>query len=136
PQATAATLRDGWLRTGDVGRLDTEGFLYIVGRRSDIIKVGAHRVHPRDVEDVLEELPEVAEAAVIGVEDEILGEVIKAFVVPAAGSQPQVQHVKRHCLERLASYKVPRFVEFVTSLPRTPSGKIRRVALQNFGESP
>jgi acyl-CoA synthetase (AMP-forming)/AMP-acid ligase II len=135
PEATAAVLRDGWLRTGDMGRLDEDGFLYIVGRRSDIIKVGAHRVHPQDVEDVLAELDDVAESAVIGVEDEILGEVIKAFVLLRPGSGLQEREVKRHCLEKLAPYKVPKFVEFVNSLPRTPSGKVQRAALQTAGES-
>jgi acyl-CoA synthetase (AMP-forming)/AMP-acid ligase II len=135
PEATSAVLHDGWLKTGDVGRLDDEGFLYIVGRRSDIIKVGAHRVHPQDVEDVLAELDDVAESAVIGVDDDILGEVIKAFVLLRPGSGLKEQQVKRHCLEKLAPYKVPRFVEFVNSLPRTASGKIQRAALQTAGES-
>jgi acyl-coenzyme A synthetase/AMP-(fatty) acid ligase len=92
-------------------------------------------VHPQDVEDVLAELDDVAESAVIGVEDEILGEVIKAFVLLRPGSGLQEREVKRHCLEKLAPYKVPKFVEFVNSLPRTPSGKVQRAALQTAGES-
>ena len=129
PDATEAVLRDGWLKTGDVGFLDPEGFLFIVGRRSDIIKVGAHRVHPQDVEDVLAELPDVTECAVVGVDDDVLGEVIKAFIVRPADSALREQQVKRHCLDKLASYKVPKFVEFVASLPRTPSGKVQRSLL-------
>lgn len=131
PLATAEVLRDGWLKTGDVGHLDADGFLYIVGRRSDIIKVGAHRVHPQDVEAVLAELSDVSECAVVGVDEEILGEVIKAFVVRRPQSSLQEQQIKRHCLERLAAYKVPRFIEFVAHLPRTPSGKVQRSLLQN-----
>lgn len=129
PEATANVLRGGWLKTGDMGYLDAEGFLYLVGRRSDIIKVGAHRVHPQDIEDVLAEIDDVSECAVVGIADEILGEVIKAFIVRAAGSPLQEQQVKRHCLERLAAYKVPKFVEFVAYLPRTSSGKVQRSRL-------
>jgi len=135
PGATAEALRDGWLRTGDVGRLDDEGFLHIVGRRSDIIKVGSHRVHPQDVEQVLAELADVSECAVVGVDDEILGEVIKAFVVRSQDSPLQELQVKRHCLERLAAYKVPKYVEFVAQLPRTSSGKVQRSVLQNPQET-
>jgi long-chain acyl-CoA synthetase len=129
-EATSAVLRDGWLKTGDVGRLDRDGFLYIVGRRSDIIKVGAHRVHPQDVEFVLAELPEVAECAVVGVAEEILGEVVKAFIVLRPGMTLQPEQVKRHCLANLAAYKVPKTIEYVAALPRTASGKVRRAALQ------
>ncbi len=131
PEATAQVLRDGWLRTGDIGRLDEEGFVHIVGRRSDIIKVGAHRVHPQDVEHVLAELSTVGECAVVGVADDLLGEVIKAFIVPAAGTAPHAHEVRRHCLENLPNYKVPKFIEFVACLPRTPSGKVQRAALLN-----
>jgi acyl-CoA synthetase (AMP-forming)/AMP-acid ligase II len=134
-EATSKVLRDGWLKTGDVGYLDAEGFLYLVGRRSDIIKVGAHRVHPQDIEEVLAEIAGVSECAVVGVADDILGEVIKAFIVRPAGSPLQEQQVKRHCLDRLAAYKVPRFVEFVASLPRTPSGKVQRARLLDPQES-
>lgn len=127
PLATAAVLRDGWLRTGDLGWMDAEGFLFIAGRRSDMIKTGAHRVHPQDVEDALREMDGVLEAAVAGVDDAILGQVVKAWVVAAAGLDANA--VRAHCRARLAPYKVPRQVEFVTRLPRTASGKVRRAAL-------
>lgn len=125
PEATAAVLVDGWLRTGDSGRLDEEGFLYLDGRRSDIIKVGAHRVQPLDIEHVIEELPGVAEVAVVPEDDPLLGQVIKACIV-RQGSEPSMEAVKAHCRARLAVYKIPKTVEFVTSLPRTASGKLRR----------
>jgi long-chain acyl-CoA synthetase len=129
PEATAAVLQDGWLRTGDVGRLDADGFLWLQGRRSDMIKTGAHRVHPGDIEDAIAELAGVSEVAVVGIDDEVLGQVVKAFVV-APGLPPNSENlVKAHCRERLASYKIPREVEFVTALPRTASGKVRRAAL-------
>lgn len=134
-ESTDQVLRDGWLRTGDVGYRDDEGFLYIVGRRSDIIKVGAHRVAPQDVEAVIVELPGVDECAVIGVDDEILGQVIKAFVVSPPGSEIAEIQVKRHCRENLPAYKVPKYVEFVAGLPRTASGKVQRSKLLESQES-
>jgi acyl-CoA synthetase (AMP-forming)/AMP-acid ligase II len=133
--ATDQVLRDGWLKTGDVGHLDEDGYLYISGRRSDMIKVGAHRVSPQDVENVLAELTDVSECAVVGVADDILGEVIKAFIVRPAGSPLQELQVKRHCLEKLAGYKVPKYVEFVPSLPRTATGKVQRAMLAGSRES-
>lgn len=129
PQASAAVLRDGWLRTGDMGHLDHDGYLYLVGRRSDMIKVGAHRIHPQDIEEAIAELDGVQEVAVVGVEDELLGQSIKAFVVPAAGAELDAMRVQRHCRERLAAYKVPKQVEIVASLPKTASGKVRRAEL-------
>lgn len=128
--ATREVLRAGWLKTGDMGHLDDEGFLYLVGRRSDMIKAGAHRIHPQDIEDVVLELTEVQEAAAVGVDDDVLGQAIKVFVVPAAGSTLTPMKIQAHCRERLANYKVPKFVEFVSGLPRTASGKIRRAELQ------
>lgn len=87
PDASASVLHDGWLRTGDMGHLDADGFLYIDGRRSDMIKTGAHRVHPNDIEDVIHEVPGVSEAAVVGIDDSVLGQVVKAFIV-APGLPP------------------------------------------------
>ncbi len=124
--ATRATIVDGWLRTGDAGRMDEEGFLYIEGRRSDIIKVGAHRVNPQDVELAIVSLEGVEEVAVVGIDDPVLGQVIKACIVASASGAPTELAVKAHCRARLANYKVPKQVEFVASLPRTASGKVRR----------
>ena len=128
PEATAATLVDGWLRTGDLGYLDADGFLWLAGRRSDMIKTGAHRVHPQDVEEVIAELPGVREVAVTGVDDALLGQVVAAFLV-RDGDVPNEMAVKAHCRQRLASYKIPKQVAFVAELPRTASGKVRRAAL-------
>jgi len=129
PEASAAVLQDGWLRTGDLGRLDADGFLFLAGRRSDMIKTGAHRVHPLDVEEAIAELAEVAEVAVVGVDDATLGQAIKAVIVPAAGAAPDADRVKAHCRARLAAYKIPKQVQFVAALPKTASGKIRRALL-------
>jgi long-chain acyl-CoA synthetase len=128
PEATAATLVDGWLRTGDEGHLDADGFLWLSGRRSDMIKTGAHRVHPQDVEEVIAELPGVREVAVTGIDDSLLGQVVAAFLVPGEDA-PSAMAVKAHCRQRLAGYKIPKQVAFVSELPKTASGKIRRAAL-------
>ena len=129
PDASAAVLRDGWLRTGDMGHLDSDGYLFLAGRRSDMIKTGAHRVHPNDIEDVILEIPGVTEVVVVGVDDSILGQVVKAFIV-APGLPPGSEAlIKAHCRERLANYKIPRDIAFVSALPRTASGKVRRAAL-------
>ncbi len=129
PEASAAVLDDGWLRTGDMGHLDADGYLFLDGRRSDMIKTGAHRVHPNDIEDVIVELAGVSEAAVVGIHDVVLGQVIKAFIVAPGLPLRSENMIKAHCRERLASYKIPREIEFVSALPRTASGKIRRAAL-------
>lgn len=140
PEATAAVLRESWLRTGDLGRLDADGFLYLAGRRSDMIKTGAHRVHPGDIEEAIAELAAVSEVAVVGVADDVLGQVPKAYVVLRETASPSQTHhaqscvsqelaIKAHCRTRLPPYKIPRFVEFVDALPKTASGKVRRVAL-------
>lgn len=128
-ETTAGVLKDGWLKTGDMGHVDGDGFLFLSGRRGDMIKTGAHRVHPKDVEEVLIDLAGVGEVAVVGIDDDVLGQVIKAFIVPQAGTDLSIDAVKAHCRERLAIYKIPKFIEFVADLPKTASGKIRRVVL-------
>ena len=99
-----------------------------------MIKTGAHRVHPPDVEEVIAELPGVAECAVVGVEDDILGQVIKAFVVAAEPARGSTRRGQGALSRRLATYKIPKSVEFVTTLPKTASGKVRRVLLIGLGE--
>ena len=96
PEASGAVLRDGWLKTGDMGYLDGDGYLFLSGRRSDMIKTGAHRVHPKDVEEVLAELAGVDEVAVIGIDDDTLGQVIKAVVVPRRDHALTEQRIKAH----------------------------------------
>ena len=128
PAATALVLRDGWLRTGDVGRIDDEGYLFLAGRRSDMIKTGAHRVHPLDVEEALLEHPGIEQVAVAGVADGLLGQVVKAWVVARSPGLDE-NAVRAHCRGRLAPWKIPRDVDFVSALPRTASGKVRRASL-------
>ena len=129
PEATDAVLREGWLHTGDLGHLDAKGYLYLDGRRSDMIKTGAHRVNPADVEEAIAELAWVIEAAVVGIDDDVMGQVIKAFVVVAQEQPRGEDRIRAHCRARLAPYKVPKQVEFIGALPRTASGKVRRVQL-------
>lgn len=126
---TAEVLRGGWLKTGDMGRVDADGYLFLEGRRTDMIKVGAHRIFPRDVEEAIAELPGIAEVAVVGIDDEMLGQVIKAFIACSSGSAVDMMTVQAHCRARLAPFKIPKHVEFVAALPKTSSGKIRRRAL-------
>jgi acyl-CoA synthetase (AMP-forming)/AMP-acid ligase II len=128
PDATAATwTADGWLRTGDLGYLDEDGFLYLVGRKKELIIRGGHNVYPTDVEAVLAEHPAVREAAVVGVPHEVLGEDIAAFVVtdPAAGPLDE-EAVIDWCRGRLADYKCPRHVRFLAELPRNATGKVMK----------
>jgi acyl-CoA synthetase (AMP-forming)/AMP-acid ligase II len=127
--ATADVLRDGWLKTGDMGRIDADGYLFIVGRRSDMIKAGAHRIHPQDIEDAITEMSSVQEAAAVGVDDETLGQSVCVFVVPQEGAALTPMQVQAHCRSRLANYKIPKRVEIVATLPRTASGKVRRAEL-------
>jgi acyl-CoA synthetase (AMP-forming)/AMP-acid ligase II len=136
PGESARVLVDGWLHTGDIARRDEDGYIFIVGRRSDMIKTGAHRVSPQEIEEVIAELDGVAEVAAVGVADEILGEVIKAVIVPRAGHGLDKRGVQAHCHARLAMYKVPKHVEFVAELPKTASGKLKRFSLRKSGKQP
>jgi acyl-CoA synthetase (AMP-forming)/AMP-acid ligase II len=123
---------DGWLRTGDLGRLDENGYLYLIGRRGDMIIRGGENVYPVEVENRLLEHPRVADAAVIGVPDRLLGEAIKAFVVPADPAEPPAsEELRAFARAALAGFKVPARWEFVPSLPRNASGKLLRRQLRS-----
>ncbi|MDF2647043.1 MAG: AMP-dependent synthetase and ligase [Paenibacillus sp.] len=123
---TAMTIRDGWLYTGDMGRIDEDGFFSIVDRKKDLIIAGGYNIYPRDIEEVLFEHPAILEAAVAGVPDEYRGETVKAFVVLKPGMTLTEKELELWCRERLAAYKVPRKVEFRQSLPKTMIGKVLR----------
>lgn len=130
PAATAEALRNGWLHTGDIGKMDEAGNLYIIGRKKDIIIVKGQNIHPGDVEAVLCQHPDVAEAAVIGVPDEMRGEVVGAAIKLRPGATATETDIKRLCLERLASYKVPKQIFFLNSLPHTPAGTIDKESIR------
>ncbi|MFC0106285.1 class I adenylate-forming enzyme family protein [Kibdelosporangium aridum] len=132
PDATTEMIdADGWVATGDLGRLDDDGFLYIVDRKKDMVVTGGFNVYPTEIEQVVSRLPAVAEVAVIGVPDETWGESLKAVVVIRDGHGLTADEVVAVCTENLAGYKKPRSVEFVAELPKTGSGKIMRRALRD-----
>jgi long-chain acyl-CoA synthetase len=130
PEETEATLKDGWLYTGDVGMKDEDGYLYIVDRKKDMIISGARNIYPREIEELLHTHPAILEAAVIGVPDEYWGESVKALVVLRGGMMATEEEIVNYCKEHLASYKKPRLVEFVDSLPKNPGGKIDKKELK------
>jgi long-chain acyl-CoA synthetase len=132
PEETAQTITpDGWLRTGDIARMDEEGYFYIVDRLKDIIIVGGFNVVPREIEEVLYEHPAVQEAVVAGVPDAYSGEMVKAYVVMRTGQTATADEIIAFCRERLTAYKVPRQVDFRTELPKTLVGKpLRRVLVE------
>lgn len=130
PEETAKTFRDGWLYTGDMARMDEDGYLYIVERKKDLIIRGGFNIYPRDVEEVLHKHPAVLDAAVIGVPDPVMGEEIKAFIVLREGQSATEQELIEHCQQYLAKFKCPKYVEFIDQIPRNPVGKILRKELR------
>ncbi len=128
PEDTARILRDGWLWTGDVGHLDADGYLYLTGRSREMIKTGAHRVSPWEIEQLIQSVPGVREAAVIAAPDRLLGEVIQACVQSTEHADQDAlrRQILQTCKMRLAPYKVPKYVVFIGELPRTASGKVRK----------
>jgi long-chain acyl-CoA synthetase len=132
PQETTAALTpDGWLRTGDGGYLDDDGYLFLTDRIKDMIVSGGENVYPIEVEEVLAHHPDVADVAVVGVPDERWGETVKALVVPTADRTPTAEELVAFARERLAGYKLPRSIEFVDDLPRTATGKVLKRELRD-----
>src|SRR5690625_2849615 len=129
PEDTAATLQDGWLKTGDLGRLDSDGYLTIIGRLKELIIRGGYNVYPREVEDALYEHAQVAEVAVIGVPDDYYGEEIAAIVALTPDASTSQDALRAWAKERLSAYKVPRILQFVDELPKGPTGKILKRAI-------
>jgi long-chain acyl-CoA synthetase len=130
PEETAAAMRGGWFHSGDIGHLDTDGFLYITDRKKDMIIRGGFNIYPRDVEEILYGHPSVLEAAVVGVPDPALGEEVKAFVVLRPGHTADSDELLAYCRERLAKYKSPKSVAFIDALPKNPIGKILKKDLR------
>jgi long-chain acyl-CoA synthetase len=124
PEATAETLRDGWLHTGDMAKVDEDGYFFIVDRKKDLIIRGGYNVYPREVEEVLYEHPAVMEAAVIGIKDDKLGEEVGAAVTLKEGQDASADELREFVKEQVAAYKYPRRVWFVDELPKGPTGKI------------
>lgn len=127
---TALALRDGWLYTGDIGKVDEEGYFYIVDRKKDVVIAGGFNVYPREIDEVLIEHPKITEACAVGIPDPYRGETIKAFVVLREGQTMTAEEVIQHCTKKLARYKVPKSVEFVNALPKSGVGKVLRKELR------
>jgi long-chain acyl-CoA synthetase len=130
PQETAATLRDGWLFTGDIARMDQDGYFYIVDRKKDMVISGGHNVYPREIEEVLYGHPKVKEVCAIGIPHSSRGEQVKVFVVPAGGESVAAEELTEYCQTRLADYKLPTRFEFRKDLPKSDVGKILKKALR------
>jgi acyl-CoA synthetase (AMP-forming)/AMP-acid ligase II len=131
PTASAETLKGGWLHTGDLGYMDEDGFVYLVDRKKDMIIRGGENVYSNEVEQVLSSHPAVAEVAVVGGPDPVMGEKVCAFLVTKPGqARPDVEDIKRHCLAQLAPYKVPVDIRFIDILPRNATGKILKPNLR------
>ncbi len=126
PDETAGVLKKDGLYTGDLAKIDEDGFFYIVSRKSDMIKSGAHRISPKEIEEIIAEHDGVLESVVVGVPDEILGEAIKAIIVARQGSALTEREIIMHCRNNLPAFKIPRIIEFRDDIPKTSSGKIRR----------
>ena len=130
PQATEEAFGGGWFHTGDIGYEDEDGFFFIIDRKKDLIIRGGYNVYPREVEEVLYSHPAVAEAAVVGVRHELLGEDVKAYIELKPGATVSEEELISYAKERLAAYKYPRIVEFRPSLPKLATGKIAKVELK------
>lgn len=131
PISTAATIREGWLFTGDLGYIDEEGYLYLIDRAKDVIKPSGFQVWPREVEEVISSHPAVEEVGVVGVPDPVRGEAVKAWIVLRPGKSVQPSELKNFCRQRLTAYKVPRKFEFCDRLPKSSVGKVLRRELRS-----
>jgi long-chain acyl-CoA synthetase len=134
PEATAETIRNGWLHTGDIGVMDEDGFVQLVDRKKDMILVSGFNVYPNEIEDVISAMENVVEVGVIGVPDEKTSEAVKAYVV-SSDSAMTAEDVKAHCASGLTNYKRPKYVEFVDEIPKTPVGKVLRRTLRELNEA-
>lgn len=130
PEETARVMRNGWFHTGDLGKIDVDGYLYIMGRIKEMIKVGGEIVYATEVEDVIHKIPEIQEVAVIGVEDKLRGEVVKAFISLKDGVKLSEDEIRHFCRQNLANFKVPHYIEIRDRLPKTRTDKIDKKALK------
>jgi crotonobetaine/carnitine-CoA ligase len=133
PEETLKDYRNLWFHTGDLGKVDSEGYFYFCGRKKESIRRGGENISPYEIERVLTDIPAVAEAAAVGVPDSILGEEIKVYVVLREGHSVEPQELIEKCQERLPKFMTPRYLEFVSQLPKTPSEKVQKVALKSRG---
>lgn len=130
PEETAQIIRDGWLHTGDVGKVDERGYFYIVDRLKDMINVAGLKVYPAEVEQVIAEHPAISEVAVYSLPDPVTGERVKASIVLKPGQSPSAENIYAYCRGRIANFKIPTSIEFVEGLPKSPTGKVLRRVLR------
>ena len=130
PQETAGQLKDGWLYTGDIAVQDEDDYFFIVDRKKDMIIAGGYNIYPREIDEVLFQHPKVEEGVAVGIADKYRGETVKAFVVLKPGETATAEEIIAFCRERLAAYKVPKLVEFRSSLPKSAIGKVLRKILR------
>ena len=135
PEETAQALRDGWLHTGDMGRLDEDGYLYITGLKKDLIIRAGMNIYPREIEEVLLRHPDIQDVAVVGIPEKVRGEEVYAYLVSSAPTPPDEKALREFCYEHLAPFKCPRQFVFSDVLPRLPSGKINKIALRQAMQS-
>jgi len=138
PEASAEKLREGWLHTGDMGVKDTEGYLRITGRLTDMIIVGGFNTYPAEIENFYLRHPKILDVSIVGVPDPVLGEVVMAFVIPKAGATLAPQELRDFARDQIANFKIPRYVEIVAEFPLTGSGKVQKFkqkawAVQTYG---
>jgi long-chain acyl-CoA synthetase len=132
PEATAESLKDGWLHTGDMGHMDELGYVYISGRKKEMINRGGENIYPREIEIPLEKHPKIAEVAVIGAPDKALGERVRACIILNEGCTMTADEVKEYLQDKIAKYKLPEFVEFMKNFPRNPTGKVLKQELKKI----
>ncbi len=130
PEATKETIVNGWLHTGDIGKIDDEGFIYIMDRKKDMINRGGEKIYSLEVENLIFNNPKVLEVAVVAVPDSVLGEAVKAVIALKEGERATEDEIREFCAKHLADFKVPKFVEFVHTLPRNPAGKVIKAELR------
>ena len=131
PDATEKALRGGWLHTGDLGKMDQDGYVYIVDRKKDMINVGGMNVYPREIEEQLYKHPKIREAAVVATKDELRGEIPKAIIVLKDGESASEREIQKYCMQYFANYKVPKLVDFLDELPKNATGKIDKKSLSD-----
>src|SRR5512147_2702469 len=134
PDETANTLRDGWLYTGDIGKMDEEGYFFIVDRKKDMIIAGGFNIYPREIDEVLFQYSTIQEAVSVGISDKYRGETVKAYIVLKPGQKATEEEIIAFCKGKLAAYKVPKMIEFRDSLPKSAVGKVLRKVLREEEE--